>query len=68
MIRKSCPVFAGQLCLLKSSDFVIARPGKGRGNLVQAVPNSPKTVRKSKQFCEIATAASGLAMTNLKLF
>ena len=34
-----------------------------RGNLIQAVPNLPKSSKISKQFCEIATAASGLAMT-----
>ena len=41
------------------------RGAKRRGNLVQAVTNSPKTAQKSQQFCEIATAY-GLAMTNME--
>ena len=41
---------------------------KRRGNLIQAVPNSPKSSKISKQFCEIATAASGLAMTKSDFF
>ena len=41
---------------------------KRRGNLIQAVPNSPKSSKISKQFCEIATAASGLATTKSDFF
>ena len=35
---------------------------------MQAVPNSQKSSKISKQFCEIATAASGLAMTKSDFF
>ena len=41
---------------------------KRRGNLKQEVPNSPKSSKIFKQFCEIATAASGLAMTKSDFF
>ena len=41
---------------------------KRRGNLIQAVPNSPKSSKISKQFCKIATAVGGLAMTKSDLF
>ena len=41
---------------------------KRRGNLKQEVPNSPKSYKIFKQFCEIATAASGLAMTKSDFF
>ena len=32
---------------------------KRRGNLLQEVPNSPKSIEIEKRFCEIATAPSG---------
>ena len=52
----------------KKLPHVSLRGAKRRCNLVQEVPNSPKTTRKSRLFCEIATAASGLAMTKSDFF
>ena len=35
---------------------------------MQELPNSPKSYEIFKQFCEIATAAGGLAMTKSDFF
>ena len=53
---------------LRIRTFRLPVGAKRRGKLMKNVPNSPKLIEISEQFCEIATGASTLAMTGLVLF